>query len=83
MPPPVARDQVDRERVLGDADLRRGVDRGHQRPLDLRAGRVTARVRDPVAKMAALAGQRQLAAGRVVEVGPQRDQLPDRRLGPR
>ena len=44
-------------------------DRGHQRPLDLRAGRVTTRVRDPVAMMAALAGQRQLAAGRVVEVG--------------
>ena len=54
------------------------LDRGDQRPLDLRAGGVAAGVRDPVAVVAALAGQRQLAGGGVVEVGAERDQLADR-----
>ena len=53
------------------------LDRGDQRPLDLGAGGVAAGVRDPVAVVAALAGQRQLAVGVVVEVGAERDQLAD------
>ena len=55
--------QVDGERVLDDLDLGRPLDRGDQRALDLGAGRVAAGVRDPVAVVAALAGQRQLAVG--------------------
>ena len=48
-----------------------------QRALDLRAGGVAAGVRDPVAVVAALAGQREHAVGGVVEVGAERDQLAD------
>ena len=40
------------------------LDRGDQGPLDLGAGRVATGVGDPVAVVAALAGQRQLAVGR-------------------
>ena len=73
--------QVDGEGVLDHLDLGRALDGGDQRPLDLRTGRVAAGVRDPVAVVAALPGQRQLAVGVVVEVGAERDQLADR-LGP-
>ena len=51
--------QVDRQRVLDHLDLGGPLDRGDQRPLDLGAGRVAAGVGDPVAVVAALAGQRQ------------------------
>ena len=64
--------------MLDDLDLGRPLDRGDQRALDLGAGGVAAGVRDPVAVVAALAGQRQLAVGVVVEVGAERDQLADR-----
>ena len=74
-PPSVGEQQVDGERVLDDLDLRAPLDRGDQRALDLGAGGVAAGVRDPVAVVAALAGQRQLAVGVVVEVGAERDQL--------
>ena len=37
--------------------------RGHERPLDLGAGRVAARVHDPSQRVAALAGEEQLDAG--------------------
>ena len=60
-----------------DLDLGRLLDRRDQRPLDLGAGGVAAGVRDPVAVVAALAGQRELAVGVVVEVGAERDQLAD------
>ena len=50
-------------------------DRGDERALDLRAGGVAAGVGDAVAVVAALAGQRQLAVGHVVEVGAEGDQL--------
>ena len=73
-----AGDQVEHERVLGDVDVGGGVHRGDQGPLDLRAGGVAAGVRDPVAEVAALAGQRQLAGLGVVEDRAQRDQLADR-----
>ena len=74
----VGEQQVDGERVLDHLDLGCPLDRGDQRPLDLGAGGVAAGVRDPVAVVAALAGQRQLAVGAVVEVGAERDQLVDR-----
>ena len=64
-----ARDQVEHQRVLDDLDPRVGVDGGDQRALDLGAGRVASRVRDPVAEVAALAGERELAGGGVVELG--------------
>ena len=70
--------QVDGQRVLDHLDLGRPLDGGDQRPLDLGPGGVAAGVRDPVAVVAALAGQRQLAVGAVVEVGAERDQLVDR-----
>ena len=69
--------QVDGQRVLDHLDLGSALDGGDQRPLDLGAGGVAAGVRDPVAVVAALAGQRQLAVGAVVEVGAERDQLAD------
>ena len=70
--------QVDGQRVLDDLDLGRPLDRGDEGALDLGAGRVAAGVGDPVAVVAALAGQRQLAVGVVVELGAERDQLADR-----
>ncbi len=69
--------QVEHERVLDHLDPRVGEDRGDQGPRDLRAGRVAPGVHDPVAVMAALAGQGQLAGGVEVEVGTQGDQLPE------
>jgi hypothetical protein len=81
-------EQVDRQRVLDDLDLRRPLDGSDQRPLDLGAGRVPAGVGDPVAAVAALAGQRQLAVGVWSKLVPSaissrtasgpRDQDPDR-----
>ena len=53
----------------------RPLDGGDEGPLDLGAGGVAAGVRDAVAVVAALAGQRQLAVGVVVELGAERDQL--------
>ena len=70
-------EQVDGQRVLDDLDLRSPLDRGDEGPLDLGTGGVTAGVRDPVAEVAALAGQRQLAVGVVVELGAEGDQLAD------
>ena len=69
--------QVDGESVLDDLDLGRAVDGGDEGALDLGAGGVAARVGDPVAVVAALAGQRQLAVGVVVELRAERDQLAD------
>ena len=74
-PAVVGAEQVDRQRVLDHLDLGRLLDGRDQGPLDLGAGRVAARVRDPVAVVAALAGQRELAVGVVVELGAERDQL--------
>ena len=71
----VGEEQVDGERVLDHVDLGRVLGRRDQGPLDLRPGRVTARVRDPVAVVAALAGEREHAVVVVVEVRPERDQL--------
>ena len=76
--PVLGEQQVDREGVLDHLDLGRSLDRGDQGPLDLGPGGVAAGVRDPVAVMAALPGQRQLTVGVVVEVGAERDQLADR-----
>ena len=64
--------------MLDHLDVRRGVDRRHQRSLDLRPRRVASRVGDPVAVVAALARQREHPVGRVVEVGAERDQLAHR-----
>ena len=74
----VGEQQVDGEGVLDHLDLGRPRDRGDQRALDLGPGGVAAGVRDPVAVVAALAGQAELAVGVVVEVGAERDQLADR-----
>ena len=73
----VGEQQVDGERVLDDLDLGRRRDGRDQRALDLGAGGVAARVGDPVAVVAALAGQRDHAVGVVVEVRAERDQLAD------
>ena len=69
--------QVDGQRVLDDLDLGGPLDGGDQGPLDLGSGRVPAGVRDPVAVVAALTGQAQLAVRLLVEDGAQRDQLVD------
>ena len=66
--------QVDGQGVLDDLDLGRALDRRDQRALDLGARGVAAGVRDPVAVVAALAGQRELAVV-VVELGAEGDQL--------
>ncbi len=71
----IGEQQVHGERVLDDLDLRRTLDRSDQGALDLRAGRVATGVRDAVAVVPALAGQRELAVGVVVEDGAERDQL--------
>ena len=54
-----------------------GLDGRDERPLDLGAGRVAAGVGDPVAVVAALAGQLQGAGGVAVELGAAGDQLGD------
>ena len=55
----------------------RRLDRGDQRPLDLGAGGVAAGVGDPVAVVAALAGQRQVARRGWSKLRAQRDELAD------
>ena len=55
----VGQQQVDGQRMGHDLDLGRRLDRRDQGPLDLGAGRVATRVRDPVPAVPALAGQRQ------------------------
>ena len=67
----VGGEQVDDERVLDDLDagvVDDPVQRGDQRARDLGAGGVAAGVRDPVAVVAALAGQLDLALGVAVEL---------------
>jgi len=71
-------EEVDGQGVLDDLDLRRPLHRGDQGALDLRAGGVTAGVRDAVAVVAALAGQAEVAGGVVVEVRAELDELADR-----
>ena len=56
---------------------------GDERALDLRAGRVAAGVRDAVAVVTALAGQRQLAVGGAVEPGARAEPARAPRPGPR
>ena len=70
----VGEQQVDGQGVLDHLDLGRTLDRGDEGALDLGARRVATGVRDPVAVVAALAGQRQLAVV-VVELGAEGDQL--------
>ncbi len=70
--------------VLDDLDLGVGAHRGDERALDLEPGRVAAGVHDPVAGVAALAGQREVAAvGGAVEGSAQGRQLAHARPGPR
>ena len=76
-PPSAAQQQVDGERVLDHLDLGGPRDRRDQGALDLGAGGVAAGVGDPVAVVAALAGQAELAVGVEVEVRAERDQLAD------
>ncbi len=74
----VGGEQVDDQCVLDDLDARvvdDAVQGGDERARDLGAGGVTAGVRDPVAVVAALAGQLDLAAGVAVELGAQRHEL--------
>ena len=73
-------EEVDDERVLDDLDARvvaDPVERGDERPGDLGAGGVAAGVGDPVAVVAALAGQLDLAAGVAVELRAEGDELAD------
>ena len=67
--------QVEHERVLDEPDPRVAVHGGVQRPLHLGAGRVAARVHDPVGVVAALPGQHQRAVRVAVERGAEADQL--------
>ena len=71
-------EQVDGEGVLDHLDLGRPLDGRDERPLDLGARGIAASVGDPVAEVAALASERELAVGVVVELGAERDQLADR-----
>jgi len=59
------------------------VQRRDQRPGDLLAGRVSAGMSDPVAMVATLSGQRDLAVGSAVELRPEGHELthPGRALG--
>ena len=77
-PPSHAEQQVEDERVLDDLDPGIGRDGRDQCALDLGTGGVAAGVRDPVAVVAALAGQRQLPGRGVVELRAERDQLAHR-----
>lgn len=70
--------QVDDEGVLDQPDVVGPLHRGDQRPLDLRAGRVSAGVRDAVAVMPALPRQRQVPIGQGVEPRAQLDQVSHR-----
>ena len=74
----VGEQQVDSEGVLDDLDLGRARHGGDQGPLDLGARGVAAGVGDPVAVVAALAGEAELAVRVQVEVRAERDQLPHR-----
>lgn len=67
------RQEVQDERVLHRAQATRAY-RLDERPGDLGAGRVAARVRDAAAVVAALAGEFQVALGGLVEVGSGRDE---------
>ena len=83
----VGGEQVDDEGVLDDLDAR-VVDAPRcsaaMRAREISApGGVAAGVGDAVAVVAALAGQRDLAAGVAVELGAERDQLAHPRRGPR
>ena len=74
-PPSSARSRSTASACWIDLDGRGPLDGGDEGALDLRAGGVAAGVGDAVAVVAALAGQRQLAVGVVVEDGAERDQL--------
>ena len=76
--PPPLDDQVEGEPLLHH---RRGggLDRLHQRPLDLHAGGGPAGVHDPRHRVATLPGQGQLAVGVPVEHRPEGDQVLDPR----
>lgn len=69
------RQEVQHERVLDRAQST-GVHGLDERPGDLRAGRVAARVRDAAPVVAALAGQFQSSFGGLVEVGAGLDEPP-------
>ena len=74
---PPLHEQLDREPAFAHADVA-ALDRGDERPLDLGAGRVAARVHDPRERVTALAGEQQLVAvgtGRGVEVRAERREL--------
>ncbi len=70
--------QVEDERVLDDLDVGGVEDAGDQRTLDLGTRGVAAGVRDAVAVVAALAGQRQLTVVGPVEAGAHLGQLAHR-----
>ena len=79
-PAVVGLEEVDDERVLDHLDARVGLDavqRLDEGPADLAAGRVAAGVGDPVAVVAALAGQQDLAGRVAVELRTERDELAD------
>ncbi len=78
-------EQIEHEGVLDDLDAARaatenrgavGLDGCEQRPRHLQPGRVAAGVRDAVAVVAALPGQREAAVGPAVEGGAEGGELP-------
>ena len=73
-----SRQQVEDERVLDHPDIGRVQHARHERPLDLRAGRVATGVRDAVAVVAALAAEGQRAVGAPVEARADLGQLAHR-----
>jgi hypothetical protein len=81
-PAVVGLQQVHDQRVLDDLDARVGLDAVQgldERPADLPAGRVAPGVGDPVAVVAALAGQEDLTGGVAVELRAEGHELPDPR----
>ena len=74
--PPALDDQIDREAALVDVDRRQRVRGVGQRPLDLGAGGVAARVHDPRQRVAALDRELEHAVARV-ELGAELHELAD------
>ena len=76
-PAVVGEQQVEGQGVLDDLELSTGTslrEGGQQRTRDLRAGRVTAGVRDPASQVTAFPGERERSGRLPVKLSAQRDQ---------
>ena len=63
----VVEEQVESQRVLEQLDTRASGDRGHERPRDLGAGRVAARVHDSRQRVAPLSSQEELRRSSTID----------------